>query len=148
MLVGSLVVAGVGCGVVGSAVSLGLSRGIVWGSGVGGGLSGWMRAGSCWRLCLNWSSASGEGSASGGVGGATKVSGVHGSLSVVVRSMIGLMVRFVLVSGVLLLLVVVTGLPFVEACVVMSESLSESQGGRGAVGAGGWTVGGTVLAGL
>ena len=45
------------------------------------------------------------------------MSGVLGALSVVVRSMIGLMVEFVLVSGVLLLLVVVTGLPFVSACV-------------------------------
>ena len=62
--------------------------------------------------------------------------------------MIGLMVKFVLVSGVLLLLVVVTGLPFVEACMVMLESLSESQGGRGVAGAGGWSVDGTVRAGL
>ena len=53
MLFGGLVVAGVGCGVVGSTVSLGLSRGIVWVSGVDGGLSDWMRAGSCWRLRLN-----------------------------------------------------------------------------------------------
>ena len=59
--------------------------------------------------------------------------------------MIGLMVRFVLVSGVLLLLVVETGLSFmsafVEARVVMSESFS---GSRGAVG---WPVpeGGQVV---
>ena len=80
------------------------------------------------------------------------MSGVHGSLSVVVRSMVGLVVRFVLVSGVLLLLVVGIGLSFlsafVEAWVVESESLSESQGGRGVAGAGGWSVDGTVLAGL
>ena len=89
MLVGSLVVAGVSCGVVGSAVSLGLSRGIERGSGVGGGLSDWMRAGSCWRLCLYWSSASVEWSALGGIGGAAEVSGVHGLLPVVVRSTVG-----------------------------------------------------------
>ena len=39
LLVRGLVVTGVDCGVVGSAVSLGPSRGIVWVSGVDGGLS-------------------------------------------------------------------------------------------------------------
>ena len=100
---------------------------------------------------MYWSSASGEWSASGGVGGATEVSGVYGSLSVVVRSMIGLMVEFVLVSGVLFLSVVMPGLSFmsaaVEAIVVMSESVSGSQGGRGSgMGCAGWWLGGTVLA--
>ena len=127
VVVGRLVVAGAGCGVEESAGSLGLSVVIVWGSVVGGGLSDWMRAGSCWRLCLYWSSAS------GGVGGAAGISGVHGSLSVVVRSTIGLMVEFVLVSGVLLLSIVVSRLSFmsaaVEAIVVMSESVSRSRGG-------------------
>ena len=55
MLVGSLVVAGVGSGIVGSAGLLGLSRGIVGVSGVDGGLSDWMRAGSCWRFRWYWS---------------------------------------------------------------------------------------------
>ena len=45
------------------------------------------------------------------------MSGVHGSLSVVVRSTIGLMVEFVLVSGVLLLLVVGIELFFMSAFV-------------------------------
>ena len=45
------------------------------------------------------------------------MSGVHGALSVVVRSMVGLVVRFVLVSGVLLLLVVGIGLSFMSAFV-------------------------------
>ena len=98
---------------------------------------------------MYWSSASGEWSASGGVGGAAEVSGVHGSLSVVVRSMIGLMVEFVLVSGVLLLSVVVPGLSFmsaaVEAIVVMSKSVSGSRGGSGVACAGRW-LGGNVLA--
>ena len=93
MLVGGLVVAGVGCGVVGSAVSLGLSRGIVWGSGVDGGLSVWMRAGSCWRLRLYWSSISVDWSVAGGIGGAAEVSGVPRLLTVVVRSMVGLLGR-------------------------------------------------------
>ena len=79
-------VAGVGCGVVGSAVLLGLSRGIVWGSGVDGGLSDWMWAGSCWRLRLYWSSISVDWSVVGGIGGAAEVSGVPGLLSVAVRS--------------------------------------------------------------
>ena len=96
------------------------------------------------------SSASGEWSASGGVGGATEVSGVHGSLSVVVRSTIGLMVEFVLVSGVLLLSVVVSGLSFMlaamEAIVVMSESVSGSRGGGSGVACAGWWLGGNVLA--
>ena len=47
MLVRQLGVADVGCGVVCGAVSLGLSRGMVWVSGVDGGLSEWSRAGSC-----------------------------------------------------------------------------------------------------
>ena len=59
MVVGGLVVAGVGCGVVGSTVSLGLSsRVIEWVSGVDGGWSDWMRAGSCWRFRWYWSSNS------------------------------------------------------------------------------------------
>ena len=91
-------VAGVGCGVVGSTVSLGLSRGIVWVSVVDGGLSDWMRAGSCWRLLLNWSSSSVDWSVVGGCGGAVKVSGVLGLLSVVVRSMVGLLGEVVLVT--------------------------------------------------
>ena len=78
MLVGGLVVAGVGFGVVWGAVSLGLSRGIVWVSGVDGGLSDWMRAGSCWRLRLNWSSSSVDGSVVGGLEEAAKVSGYLG----------------------------------------------------------------------
>ena len=82
---------------------------------------------------MYWSSASGEWSASGGAGGAAEVSGVHGSLSVIVRSTIWLRVGFVLVSGILLLSVVVPGLSFmsaaVEAIVVMSESVSGSRGG-------------------
>ena len=84
----------------------------------------------------------------GGVGGAAEVSGVHGLLSVVVRSTVGLMVGFVLVSGVWLLSVVVPGLYFmsaaVEAIVVMSESVSGSRGGSG-MGCAGWWLGGTVL---
>ena len=63
------------------------------------------------------------------------MSGVHGSLSVVVGLTIGLMVEFVLVSGVLLLSVGVPGLSFmsaaVEAIVVMSESVSGSRGDSG-----------------
>ena len=86
----------------------------------------------------------------GGVGGATKVSGVHGSLSVVVRSMIGLMLEFVLVSGVLLLSVVVPGLSFmsaaVEAIVVIFESVSGSRGGGSGVAFAGRRLDGTVLA--
>ena len=103
-------VAGVGCGVVGSAVLLGLSRGIVWGSGVGGGLSDWMRAGSCWRLRLYWSSFLVDWSVAGGIGGAAEVSGVLELLSVVVRSMVGLLGEVVLVSSVWMLSMVVPGL--------------------------------------
>ena len=131
MLVGGLGVAGVGCGVVGSAVSLGLSRGIVWVSGVDGRLSDWMRAGSCWRLRLNWSSSSVDWSVAGGLGRAAEVSGVPGLLSVVVRSMV------VLVSIVWMLSMVVPGLSFesvaVGASVEMSGSGSWSWGGQWAV---------------
>ena len=59
LLVRQLVVAGVGCGVVCGAVSLGLSRGMVWMSGADGVLSEWSRAGSCWRLRWYWSSRAG-----------------------------------------------------------------------------------------
>ena len=136
MLVGSLVVAGVGCGVVGSAVSLGLSRGIVWGSGVGGGLSDWMRAGSCWRLCLYWSSTSVEWSAAGGIGGAAEVSGVPMLRSVVVRSMVGLLGKVVLVSTVLVLSMVVPGLSFVSVVVGANVEMT---------GSGAWSWGGSWL---
>ena len=118
--------AGVGCGVVGSAVSLGPSRGIVWVSGVDGELSDWMRAGSCWRLLLNWSSSSGDWSVIGGRGGAAKSSGVPGLLSVVVRSMVGLLGEVVLVSVVWMLSMVVPGLSFVSVAVVASAVLSGS----------------------
>ena len=110
-------IAGVGCGVVGSALSLGLSRGIVWGYGVDGGLSDWIRAGSCWMLRLYWSSISVDWLVAGGVGGAVEVSGVPGLLSVVVRSMVGLLGEVVLVSIVLVLSMVVSGLSFVSVVV-------------------------------
>ena len=119
-------VAGVGCDVVGSAVSLGLSRGTVWVSRVDGGLSDRMRAGSCWRLLLNWSSSSVDWSVVGGCGGAAKMSGVPGLLSVVVRSMVGLLGEVVLVSVVWMLSMVVPGLSFVSVVVVASAVLSGS----------------------
>ena len=119
-------VAGVGGGVVGSAVLLGLSRGIVGGSGVGGGLSDWMRAGSCWRLCLYWSSVSMDCSVAGGIGGAAEVSGVPGFLSVVVSSVVGLLGEVVLVSSVLMLSMVVPGLSFVSVAVGASVEISGS----------------------
>ena len=109
--------AGVGCGVVGSAVSLGLSRGIVWVSGVDGGLSDWSRAGSCWRFRWYWSSRSVDWSVAGGPGGAAEVSGVPGLLSVVVRSIVGLLGEVVLVSIVLMLSMVVPGLFFMSVAV-------------------------------
>ena len=112
-----LVVAGVGCGVVWGAVSLGLPRGMVWVSGVDGGLSDWSRAGSCWRFHWYWSSRSVDGSVVGGLGGAAEVSGVPGLLSVVVRSMVGLLGDVVLVSIVLVLSMVVSGLSFVAVAV-------------------------------
>ena len=52
MLVGSLVIAGVGCGVVGSAVSLGHSRGIVLGSGVVAGGSAYIGQAHQWSGLL------------------------------------------------------------------------------------------------
>ena len=58
MLVRQLVVADVGCGVVGGSVSLGLSGGMAWVSGVVGVLREWSRSGSCWRLRWYWSSRS------------------------------------------------------------------------------------------
>ena len=116
-MVRELVVAGMGCGVVGSAVLLGLSRGIVWVSGVDGGLSDWRRAGSCWRLRWNWLSSSVDWSVAGGLGGAAEVSGVPGLLSVVVRSMVGLLGEVVLVSIVLMQSIVVPGLSFVSVAV-------------------------------
>ena len=119
-------VAGVGCGVVGSAVSLGLSSGIVWGSGVDGGLSDWMRAGSCWRLRLCWSSVSVDWSVAGGIGGAAEVSGVPGLLSVVVRSMVGLLGEVVLVSIVWMLSRVVPGLSFVSVAVGANAEMTGS----------------------
>ena len=107
-----------GCGVVGSAVSLGLSKGIVRGSGVDGRLSVWMRAGSCWRPRLNWSSSSVDWSVAGGIGGAAEVSEVPaGLLSVVVRSMVGQLGEVVLVSSVWMLSMVVPGLSFVSVAV-------------------------------
>ena len=142
-------VAGVGCGVVGSAVLLGLSRGIVWVSGVDGGLSDWMRAGSCWRLLLNWSSSSVDWSVVGCCGGAVKVSGVPGLLSVVVRSMVGLLGEVVLVSVVWRLSMVVPGLSFVSVAVLASAELSGSGswlwGSSGQSCSVGWLYG-TVLA--
>ena len=99
---------------------------------------------------MYWSSASGEGTSALGVGGAAEGSvGVCGSLSVLVRSTVGLMVGFVLVSGVLLLSFVVPGLVVilaaVEAIVVMFESVSEPWGDIG-VGCTVWWLGGTGLA--
>ena len=108
-----------------------------------------MRAGKCWRLCLYWSSASVEWSAAGGIGGAAEVSGVPGLLSVVVRSMVGLLGEVVLVSIVLMLSIVVPGLSFISAVVggsvEISESGSWSRGGSGLACAVRW-LDGTVLA--
>ena len=53
----------------------------------------------------------------GGLGGAAEVSGVPGLLSVVVRSMVGLLGEVVLVSIVLMLSMVVSGLSFVSVAV-------------------------------
>ena len=137
MLVGGLVIAGVGCSVVGSAVLLDLFRGIVWVSGVDGGLSDWMRAGSCWRRRLYWSSNSMDWSVAGGIGGAAEVSGVPGLLSVVVRSVVGLLGEVVLVSSVWMLSMVVPGLSFVSVAVGASVEKagygSWSWGGQWAV---------------
>ena len=142
-------VTGVGCGVVGSAVLLGLSRGIVWVSGVDGGLSDWRRAGRCWRFRWYWSSRSEDGSVAGGSGGAAEVSGVLGALSVVVRSIVGLLGEVVLVSIVLMLSMVVSGLSFGSVAVVASAELSESGswlwGSSGQSCSVGWLYG-TVLA--
>ena len=67
---------------------------------------------------MYWTSASGEWTSSWGVGGAAEGSvGVHGSLSVLVRSTVGLVVGFVLVPGVLLLSFVVPGLVVISAAV-------------------------------
>ena len=117
-MVGGLVAAGAGCGVIVIVGSLKFSMVVVWWSVVDWWLSDWMRAGSCWRVCMYWSSASGEGTSALGVGGAAKGSvGVRAPLSVFVRSTVGLMVGVVLVSGVLLLSFVVPGLVVITAAV-------------------------------
>ena len=54
------------------------------------------------------------------------MSGVHGLLSVVVRSTVGLLGEAVLVSGVLMLSIVVSGLPFISVVVGASVEVSES----------------------
>ena len=87
-----------GCGVASGAVSLGLSRGIVWMSGVDGVLRDWSRAGSCWRLCWYWSSRAECWLIGGGLGGAVEVSGTSGLLLVIVRSMVVLLGDVVSVS--------------------------------------------------
>ena len=98
---------------------------------------------------MYWSSALGEWTTSWGVGGAAEGSvGVCGTLSVLVRSTVGLMVGVVLVSGVLLLSFVVPGLvviaAVVEAIVVMPESVSGPRGDN-RVGCAVWWLGGTGL---
>ena len=62
----------------------------------------------------------------GGPGEAAEVSGVSGLLSVVVRSMVGLLGEVALVSIVLMLSMVVPGLSFVSVAVVASAELSGS----------------------
>ena len=119
-----LLVAGVGCGVASGAVSLGLSRGMVWMSGVDGVLRDWSRAGSCWRLCWYWSSRAVCWFMVGELGGAVEVSGISGLLLVVVRSMVVLLGDVVLVSIVLVLSMVVSGLSFVSVAVGASVGVT------------------------
>ena len=88
----------------------------------------------------------GEGTFALGVGGAAEGSvGVRGSLSVLVRSTVGLMVGVVLVSGVLLLSFVVPGLVIISAAVEAIVVMSESRGGSG-MGCALWWLSGTGLA--
>ena len=67
--------------------------------------------------------------------GAAEVSGVPGLLSVVVRSMVGLLGEVVLVSSVWMLSMVVPGLFFVSVAVGASVEMS---------GSGSWSWGGAV----
>ena len=140
LLVRQLVVAGVGCGVVCGAVSLGLSSGMVWMSGADGVLSEWSRAGSCWRLRWYWSSRAVCRSVGGGLGGAAEVSGVPELLSVVVRSMVGLLGDVVLVSIVLVLSMVVSGLSFVAVAVGANVGVTGTGSSWSCRGAGGCHV--------
>ena len=133
-----LLVAGVGCGVASGAVSLGLSRGLVWMSGVDGVLRDWSRAGSCWRLCWYWSSRAVCWFIVGGLGGAVEVSGTSGLLLVMVRSMVVLLGDVVLVSIVLVLSMVVSGLSFVS--VAVGASVGVTMAGSS------WSWGGSELA--
>ena len=118
-------------------------------SGVDGGLSDWRRAGSCWRFRWYWSTSSVDWSVAGGLGGAAEVSGVPGLLSVVVRSMVGLLGEVVLVSIVLMLSMVVSGLSFVSVAVGANVGMTGfgtwSWGGSGLLCAL-WWLDGTVLA--
>ena len=93
-----------------------------------------MRARSCWRVRWYWSCNSVDWSVAEGLGGAAEVSGVPGLLSVVVRSMVGLLGEVVLVSVVWMLSVVVSGLSFVSVVVVAGAVLS---------GSGAWLWGGS-----
>ena len=75
-------------------------------------------------------------SVAGGLGGAAEVSGVPGLLSVVVRSMVGLLGEVVLVSIVLMLSMVVSGLSFVSVAVGANVGMT---------GSGSWSWGGSGL---
>ena len=118
-----------GCGVVGGAV---------WRSGVDGVLSEWSRAGSCWRLCWYWSSRAVCWFIVGGLGGAVEVSGISGLLLVVVRSMVVMLGDVVLVSIVLVLSMVVSGLSFVSVAVGASVEVTMTGSS--------WSWGGSELA--
>ena len=86
-----------------------------------------MRAGSCWRVRWYWSCNSVGWSVVGGLGGAAEVSGVPELLSVVVRSMVGLLGGgVVLVTVVWMLSVVVPGLSFVSVAVGAGVEISGS----------------------
>ena len=105
-----------------------------------------MWAAAWWGVQFCWASLE---ALCGGPGGAAEVSGVPGLLSVVVRSMVGLLGEVVLVSIVLMLSMVVFGLSFVSVAVgasmEMSGSGSWSWGDSGLSCAGRW-LDGTVLA--
>ena len=120
---------------------LGLWSGVTW------GLMALIRAGIAWRSWLYWSNIAWEG-ASVAVGGFACSGGVRGSLAVLVRSAIGLVVRVVSVSRVLSLSFAVLGLVVmsaaVEAIVVMSESVAGVRGDS-VVGGAVWWLGGAGL---